>query len=192
MSLLEVKNVSKGFGPRGKRTEVLEDITLEVEPGEFLAIIGYSGAGKTTLMSLLAGLIKPDSGSIKLHGKAMEGPGPDRGIVFQNYSLLPWLTVYENIALAVDQVFCDWSPEQTPRAHRKANRHGEADAGARQNSARTLRRNASTRIRGARAVCCNPNSFCSMNRSALSMRSPAPICRTKSIGFARRRRRRSS
>ena len=116
MSLLEVKNVSKGFGPRGKRTEVLEEITLEVEAGEFLAIIGYSGAGKTTLMSLLAGLIKPDAGSIKLHGKPMEGPGPDRGIVFQNYSLLPWLTVYENIALAVDQVFCDWSPERR-RAH---------------------------------------------------------------------------
>ena len=102
-----------------------------------------SGAGKTTLMSLLAGLIKPDAGSIKLHGKPMEGPGPDRGIVFQNYSLLPWLTVYENIALAVDQVFCDWSPERR-RAHRKANRHGEADAGARSDSARTLWRDAST------------------------------------------------
>ena len=109
MSLLEAKNVSKGFGPLGRRTEVLEDITLEVEQGEFLAIIGYSGAGKTTLMSLLAGLIKPDAGSIKLHGKPMEGPGPDRGIVFQNYSLLPWLTVYENIALAVDEVFSNWS-----------------------------------------------------------------------------------
>ena len=92
MLLLEVKNVSKGFGPKGKRTEVLEDITLEVEQGEFVAIIGYSGAGKTTLMSLFAGLIKPDSGSIKLNGKTMDGPGPDRGIVFQNYSLLPWLT----------------------------------------------------------------------------------------------------
>jgi nitrate/nitrite transport system ATP-binding protein len=112
MTLLEVKNVSKGFGPKGKRTEVLEDITLEVEQGEFLAIIGYSGAGKTTLMSLLAGLVKPDSGSIKLDGKTMEGPGPDRGIVFQNYSLLPWLTVYENIALAVNQVFSEWSPER--------------------------------------------------------------------------------
>ena len=116
MTLLEVKNVAKGFGPKSKRTEVLEDITLEVEQGEFLAIVGYSGAGKTTLMSLLAGLVKPDSGSIKLHGKPMEGPGPDRGIVFQNYSLLPWLTVYDNIALAVDQVFCDWSPERR-RAH---------------------------------------------------------------------------
>ena len=112
MLLLEVKNVSKGFGPKGKRTEVLEDITLEVEQGEFVAIIGYSGAGKTTLMSLFAGLIKADSGSIKLNGKDMDGPGPDRGIVFQNYSLLPWLTVYENIALAVDQVFPQWTPEQ--------------------------------------------------------------------------------
>jgi nitrate/nitrite transport system ATP-binding protein len=112
MPLLEVKNVSKGFGPAGQRTEVLEDITLEIEQGEFVAIIGYSGAGKTTLMSLLAGLIKPDRGTIKLHGKDMDGPGPDRGIVFQNYSLLPWLTVFENIALAVDQVFPQWTGEQ--------------------------------------------------------------------------------
>ncbi len=112
MILLEVRNVSKGFGSRGHRTEVLEDISLEVEQGEFLAIIGYSGAGKTTLMSLLAGLVQPDSGSIKLSGKPMEGPGPDRGIVFKNYSLLPWLTVYDNIALAVDQVFSDWSAER--------------------------------------------------------------------------------
>ncbi|HEY5812393.1 MAG TPA: ABC transporter ATP-binding protein [Terrimicrobiaceae bacterium] len=112
MILLEVKNVSKGFGPKGKGTEVLEDITLEVEQGEFVAIIGYSGAGKTTLMSILAGLIKPDSGSITLRGKPMEGPGPDRGIVFQNYSLLPWLTVYENVALAVDQVFGEWTADE--------------------------------------------------------------------------------
>ena len=78
MPLLEVKNVCKGFGPAGQRTEVLEDITLDIEQGEFVAVIGYSGAGKTTLMSLLAGLIKPDKGTIKLHGKDMDGPGPDR------------------------------------------------------------------------------------------------------------------
>jgi nitrate/nitrite transport system ATP-binding protein len=112
MLLLDVKNVSKGFGPKGRRAEVLEDITLEIEQGEFVAVVGYSGAGKTTLMSLLAGLIEPDSGSIKLKGKEMNGPGPDRGIVFQNYSLLPWLTVYDNIALAVDQAFPDWTPEK--------------------------------------------------------------------------------
>jgi nitrate/nitrite transport system ATP-binding protein len=112
MPLLEVRNVSKGFGPASQRAEVLEDINLEVETGEFVAIIGYSGAGKTTLMSLLAGLAQPDTGTILFNGKPMDGPGPDRGIVFQNYSLLPWLTVYENVALAVDQVFPQWSPEQ--------------------------------------------------------------------------------
>jgi len=116
MALLEVKNVCKGFGPAANRTEVLDDITLDVEAGEFVAIIGYSGAGKTTLMSLLAGLTKPDSGTIKLHGHEMTGPGPDRGVVFQNYSLLPWLTVFENIALAVDQVFPQWTAGER-RAH---------------------------------------------------------------------------
>ena len=104
MPLLEVNNVSKGFGPKFRRTEVLEDITLEIEHGEFVAIVGYSGAGKTTLMSLLAGLIRPDSGSITLRGREMKGPGPDRGIVFQNYSLLPWLT------LSIRTSFCWMNP----------------------------------------------------------------------------------
>lgn len=112
MPLLEVKNVSKGFGSGKLRAEVLEDINLDIEPGEFVTIIGYSGAGKTTLMSLLAGLTKPDTGTVKLNGREMDGPGPDRGIVFQNYSLLPWLTVYENVALAVDQVFSQWTARQ--------------------------------------------------------------------------------
>lgn len=112
MPLLEVKNVSKGFGSGKERADVLEDINLEIETGEFVAIIGYSGAGKTTLVSLLAGLTKPDTGTVKLNGVVMDGPGPDRGIVFQNYSLLPWLTVYENVALAVDQVFPSWTAAQ--------------------------------------------------------------------------------
>lgn len=112
MSFLEVHNVSKGYGPAWKHFEVLRDINLSIEEGEFVAIIGYSGAGKTTLMSLLAGLIRPDSGTVQLEGKEIKEPGPDRGIVFQNYSLLPWLTVYENVALAVDQVFPQWSGEE--------------------------------------------------------------------------------
>lgn len=112
MSFLEVKGVSKGYGPTWKRSEVLHDINLSIEEGEFVAIIGYSGAGKTTLMSLLAGLIKPDIGSVKLVGQEMNNPGPDRGIVFQNYNLLPWLTVYENVALGVDEVFSNWSAEE--------------------------------------------------------------------------------
>jgi len=112
MAFLEVANVSKEFGPPWKRTEVLREINLTIDEGEFVAIIGYSGAGKTTLMSLLAGLIRPDCGTVKLEGREMREPGPDRGIVFQNYSLLPWLTVYENVALAVNQVFPDWTAEQ--------------------------------------------------------------------------------
>lgn len=112
MAFLEVRNVNKGYGPKDQRSEVLNEINLSIEEGEFVAIIGYSGAGKTTLMSLLAGLILPDTGTVKLEGREMREPGPDRGIVFQNYSLLPWLTVYENVALAVDQVFPHWTAEQ--------------------------------------------------------------------------------
>ena len=112
MSFLEVHGVSKGYGPAWKRSEVLQNINLSIEEGEFVAIIGYSGAGKTTLMSLLAGLIRPDVGSVKLEGRDITSPGPDRGIVFQNYSLLPWLSVYENVALGVDEVFSNWSPEE--------------------------------------------------------------------------------
>src|SRR5882672_7421068 len=110
MPYLELKNVSKSFGANGKRTEVLRDINLSVEKGEFLAIVGYSGAGKTTLISLIAGLIPPDGGTLRLNDLDITEPGPDRGIVFQNYSLLPWLTVFENIYLAVDQVFPNWTP----------------------------------------------------------------------------------
>jgi len=89
--------------------DVLTDINLSIEKGEFVAIVGYSGAGKTTLISLIAGLLKPDSGTMTLNDLEITGPGPDRGIVFQNYSLLPWLNVFENIQLAVDQVFPNWA-----------------------------------------------------------------------------------
>ena len=101
MAFLELKNVSKSYG----LTSVLKDVNLSIEKGEFVAIVGFSGAGKTTFMSILAGLIKPDTGTVKLEDREMDGPGPDRGLVFQNYSLLPWLTVFENVKLAVDQVF---------------------------------------------------------------------------------------
>ena len=110
MAFLELRNVSKGYGPTSKRTEVLKDINLQIERGEFLAIVGYSGAGKTTLISMIGGLVRPDSGTITLNDLEVTEPGPDRGIVFQNYSLLPWLNVYENIHLAVDQVFPNWTP----------------------------------------------------------------------------------
>lgn len=106
--LLELRGVGKSFGG----VEVLRDINLTIEHREFVALLGFSGAGKTTLMSLIAGLLMPDVGTILLNGKPITGPGPDRGVVFQNYSLLPWLTVTENVALAVDQVFPEWSASQ--------------------------------------------------------------------------------
>jgi nitrate/nitrite transport system ATP-binding protein len=109
MPFLELNRVSKGFGAPPKRTEVLRDINLQMERGEFVAIVGYSGSGKTTLISLIAGLLRPDSGSLTLNDLEITQPGPDRGIVFQNYSLLPWLSVFENISLAVDQVFPNWA-----------------------------------------------------------------------------------
>jgi len=112
MSLIEIKNASKGFGLLGDRSEVLKDINLSVEEGEFVVIIGYSGSGKSTLINLISGLVKPDTGVAMIEGKTITEPGPDRGLVFQNYSLLPWLTVEENIALAVDEVFKDWTKEQ--------------------------------------------------------------------------------
>lgn len=110
MAFLEIKGVSKSYGQTNSHTEVLREINLEINKGEFVAIVGYSGAGKTTLISMIAGLVKPDVGTLTLNDLEITAPGPDRGIVFQNYSLLPWLTVYENIALAVDQLFPNWAP----------------------------------------------------------------------------------
>src|SRR5436853_3554868 len=109
MAFLELTKVGKGFGGPA----ILSNINLTIERGEFVAIVGYSGSGKTTLISLIAGLQQPDTGSIKLNDLEITAPGPDRGVVFQNYSLLPWLTVFENIALAVEQVFPNYTLEKT-------------------------------------------------------------------------------
>lgn len=108
MSFLEMKSVRKGFGTGPQRTEILRDINLDIAEGEFVAIIGYSGAGKTTLISMMAGLLRPDAGSVTLNGEPVLEPSPDRALVFQNYSLLPWLSVQDNVALAVNAVFKDW------------------------------------------------------------------------------------
>lgn len=108
MSFLTLSHVSKSFSG----ATVLSNVNLSIARGEFVAIVGYSGSGKTTLISMIAGLTRPDSGTIKLNDLEITEPGPDRGIVFQNYSLLPWLTVYENIAVAVEQVFPNYSAEK--------------------------------------------------------------------------------
>src|SRR5690242_15038239 len=105
MPFLELSSVSKSYRSGKEAVPVLENINLEIERGEFVAIVGYSGAGKTTLISLIAGLIRPDSGTITLNDLEIREPGPDRGVVFQNYSLLPWLSAFENVLLAVAQAF---------------------------------------------------------------------------------------
>lgn len=101
MSFLELRHVSKRFGPR----QILQDINLTLDEGEFVSIVGYSGAGKTTLMNMLAGLLAPDTGEILINGQPITGPSLDRALIFQNYSLLPWLTAVRNVELAVHQRF---------------------------------------------------------------------------------------
>jgi len=102
--ILEFKAVTKSFGTAASKTDVLGGIDLAIEEGEFVAIVGFSGSGKTTLINLIAGLEAADSGEVLLNGKPITGPGPERGLVFQSYSLMPWLTVMGNIKLAVESV----------------------------------------------------------------------------------------
>jgi nitrate/nitrite transport system ATP-binding protein len=104
---LELRGVAKSYGSGRARTEVLAGVDLAIAEGEFVAIVGFSGSGKTTLVNLLAGLVEPDSGEVLKGGEPVRGPGPDRGVVFQSYSLMPWLTVSENVALAVEAVLGD-------------------------------------------------------------------------------------
>jgi nitrate/nitrite transport system ATP-binding protein len=154
MAYIELNGVSVGFGAGANRTEVLADIDLHIGKGELVALLGYSGTGKSSLMNLVAGLILPDKGDVVVDGKRVTGPGPDRGLVFQNYSLLPWFDVHENIALAVDEVFADEPKSSraervrtaiarvnlTPACHKKP---GELSGGMRQRTsvARTLAMN---------------------------------------------------
>lgn len=104
-----INNVTVSFKtPKGTYTAVKE-ISLTVQKGEIIALIGHSGCGKSTLMGTISGMVKPTTGEVIANGKPVIGPGPDRGIVFQNYSLLPWLTVYRNIYEAVDSALKDLS-----------------------------------------------------------------------------------
>ncbi|HSP42396.1 MAG TPA: ABC transporter ATP-binding protein, partial [Luteolibacter sp.] len=105
MPCLQLDGVSVGFDPSGREPDVLENVNLAVARNEFVAIIGFSGSGKSTLVSLLAGLAKPTSGTVMMDGKPVTSPGPERAVMFQNYSLLPWLNVHGNIELAARKVF---------------------------------------------------------------------------------------
>src|SRR4029453_7906268 len=104
MAYLEGRGLRKSYPARGGVTPGPGGVDLTLDEGEFVAIVGYSGSGKTTLVSLIAGLVTPDAGEIRLDGAPVTEPGPERGIVFQQYSLLPWLSVRGNVALAVDAV----------------------------------------------------------------------------------------
>ena len=104
---LQIEDVAMVFDTRGKRYEALRDISLSVKRGEFVSLIGHSGCGKSTLLNLAAGLLRPTAGHLLLNNKEIAGPGPERGVVFQNHSLLPWLTCTGNVHLAVERVFGD-------------------------------------------------------------------------------------
>ncbi len=105
MGILKLDNVSKSFGEGANRTDVLKDISLDVEEGEFLVLLGFSGTGKTTLINMLAGLDTPTKGTATFKGTPITAPSPERGVIFQSYSLMPWLTVNGNVRLAVDSIF---------------------------------------------------------------------------------------
>ncbi|MBK0369714.1 ABC transporter ATP-binding protein [Flavobacterium agrisoli] len=106
MAILELKNICKSYNPAKEyEGQVLDNINLNIEEGEFVAIVGFSGSGKTTLVNLINGLHEPTSGTILFKNKPIEGTSHERGVIFQNYSLLPWLTVYQNVAMAVREAF---------------------------------------------------------------------------------------
>src|SRR5262245_48469293 len=102
--LIEIRGVSAGYENKRQKTRLiaLRDVNLDVNPGEFLAIVGPSGCGKTTLINMIAGFMKPLEGTIRVSGKTVEGPGPDRAMVFQDYAVLRWRTVYNNVRFALE------------------------------------------------------------------------------------------
>lgn len=155
MSILKFDNVSKSFGQGTHTTQVLKGIDLEVAEGEFLVLLGFSGTGKTTLINLMAGLDQPSRGTVTFKGQPITGPGPERGVIFQNYSLMPWLTVAGNVGLAVDAVFPGMSKAEKAEkvahyvdmvglSHAAARRPAELSGGMRQ------------RVNVARALAMNP------------------------------------
>ena len=141
-AFLDITNVGIRFNPAAPA--VLVDVNLPIAQGEYVSIIGHSGCGKSTLLNIVAGLLKATDGGVILDGREVNSPGPDRAVVFQNHSLLPWLTCRENVRLAVDQVFgrgrsraerADWVDENLALVRMSAHadkRPGEISGGMKQ------------------------------------------------------------
>ena len=155
MSILKLENLSKSFGVGTAQANVLNGINLDVKEGEFLVLLGFSGTGKTTLINMLAGIDMPTAGSVTFKGAPITGPGPERGVIFQSYSLMPWLTVSGNVGLAVDTVFPKLSKAERAEkvahyvkmvglSHAATRRPAELSGGMRQ------------RVNVARALAMNP------------------------------------
>ncbi|MEC7794656.1 MAG: ATP-binding cassette domain-containing protein, partial [Pseudomonadota bacterium] len=153
--IIQFKNVHKSFGEGIHAKHVLKDVDLAVEEGEFLVLLGFSGSGKTTLINLMAGLEAPTKGEVTYKGKPVTGPGPERGVIFQSYSLMPWLTVNGNVGLAVDTIFPDLPKAERAKkvahyvkmvglSHATTRRPAELSGGMRQ------------RVNVARALAMNP------------------------------------
>lgn len=104
---LAIDQVSKAYPTPTGSYPVLEDVNLQVDQGEFICVIGHSGCGKSTLLNMVAGFLEPTQGQVRLENQAIREPGPDRMVVFQNYALLPWKSVYDNVLLAVETVYSD-------------------------------------------------------------------------------------
>jgi nitrate/nitrite transport system ATP-binding protein len=141
---LSIEGIQMIFETSSERFPALRDVNLRIEKGEHISIIGHSGCGKSTLLNIVAGLLESTSGAVLLERKAVDSPGPDRAMVFQNHALLPWLTVYENVRLAVKKVFSRtksaaemhaWTLHNlhlVQMAHARHKRPGELSGGMRQ------------------------------------------------------------
>lgn len=117
---VQLENVNMSFTTKKGTFDALKDINLNIREGEFISIIGHSGCGKSTVLNLIAGLLNPTQGNLFCAGREIGGPGPERAVVFQNHSLLPWLTCFENVYLAVERVFGATEKKDVLRAKTKA------------------------------------------------------------------------
>ncbi|MBI5040544.1 MAG: ABC transporter ATP-binding protein [Gammaproteobacteria bacterium] len=104
-TLVDINHVSMHFNTKGQTFHALDNVNIQIAEGEFVSLIGHSGCGKSTVLNLVAGLLQPTQGGALFKGREIAGPGPERAVVFQNHSLLPWLTVFDNVYLAVERVF---------------------------------------------------------------------------------------